>query len=341
MRAARLHGPKDVRIETVPDPVAGPGQVLVRVRAVSVCPSDWRLWESGDAGDAPLTAPIIQGHEFAGDVAGMAGDVGDLALGTRVAVDPSWHCGTCDMCRRGLQNVCRNVVFPSFPPHDGGLAEYIACPRFAVCPLPDAVSYEQGALVEPLGVAIHAVRLGFPQPTCPAGPILIMGAGLIGLCALQLVRLRGAEDVTVVEPIEGRRRLAQELGAGRVAQSVEQLAEQGFEAERVLECSGYSGAVAQAMPLTAPGGHILVVGIPHPERIEFEANVPRRRELTLTFTRRSRDTLGEAVELVATGAVDLKALPIKRFSLEQTSEAIAATGERPGDMLRAVVDPQA
>lgn len=336
MRAARLHARQDVHIEQLPDPQAGPGQVLVRVRAVAICPSDWRLWESGDAGDAPLQAPIIQGHEFSGDVVALGEGVDAGLLGARVAVEPSWHCGRCDLCRRGLFNICRHVIFPSFPPRDGALAELIACPAVNVCRLPESLSYEEGALVEPLGVSVHALRLA---PPAAGEPVLILGAGVIGLCVLQLARLRGCGEVTVVEPVGGRRELAARFGAQRVVASHQDLLRERFEAPVVYECSGFSGAVRQSLELASPGGKAVVVGIPHPERVEFDANLPRRKELTMLFTRRSRDSLPEAIELVASGQVNLRALPVRRFSLEQTAAAIAATGERPGDMLRAIVLP--
>jgi len=303
---------------------------------VAICPSDWRLWESGDAGGAPLREPIIQGHEFSGDVVAVGPGVAEPPVGARVAVEPSWHCGLCDLCRWGLFNLCRTVVFPSFPPHNGALAELIACPDVNTHPLPDTLSYEEGAMVEPLGVALHAIRLATPQPW---DRVLVLGAGIIGLCVLRLCVLRGAGDVTVVEPIEGRRGWAEAWGATRVLASSEGLLAEGFEAEAVHECSGFSGAIAECLTLAAPGGRVVVVGIPHPERVEFEAYVPRRKELTVLFTRRSRDALAEAVELVERGAVDLASLPVRRYGLEQTAEALAATGARPGDMLRAIVEP--
>lgn len=341
MRAARLHAARDVRLEEVPTPAPGPGEVLVRVRAVGICPSDWRLWDSGDAGGAPLTGPIIQGHEFSGDVAQVGAEVArkrtfaesaSLAPGDRVAVEPSWHCGRCDQCLRGRYNICRHVRFPSFPPTDGALAEYVACPAVNVVKLPRGVDYVTGALAEPLGVALHALRLAAPAPQ---ERLLILGAGMIGLCVLQIARLRGLGEVTVIEPVAGRRALARRLGAAEVLAAPPDAG--ALEADVVLECSGFSGAVEEALELASPGGKVVVVGIPHPETVTFEANRPRRKELTMIFTRRSCDTLQEALALLADGTVNLDATPVRRFSLEQVTEALEATAARPGDMLRAVV----
>lgn len=336
MKAARLYGAKDVRIEQVPDPEPGAGEVLMRVRAVSICPSDWRLWVDGDAGGAPLQEPIIQGHEFSGDVIEQGAGVTDPPIDARIAVEPTWHCGECDMCRRGMVHLCRNVVFPSFPPYDGALAELIACPIENVEELPQDTSYIDGALTEPMGVAMHGVRLA------DAGPdqqVAILGAGAVGLFTLMLCKLDGIEDVTIVEPVEGRRELAAQYGASRTARTYQELTGEGYEPEVVLECSGSPGAAAEAMELAGLAAKVIVVGIPHPETISFEAHLPRRKELTIIFSRRSRETLRDCVELVGSGKIDMGAIPVRRYSLEETSAAIAATADRPGDMLRAIVEP--
>jgi L-iditol 2-dehydrogenase len=336
MKAARLHAPRDIRIEEIPTPRPAAGEVLVRVRAVSICASDWRLYTDGHSGGVVPDHPIIQGHEFAGDVVALGEGVTAPSVGTRVAVEPSWHCGRCDQCQRGYTNICRNVVFPSFPPRDGALAEYIACPVTCVCPLPETVSYAEGALVEPLGVAIHAVRLARPQ----AGErIVILGAGAIGTCTLLVLKAYGCSLPAVVEPVAGRREWPARLGAAPLVADYQELLNAGIEADIVFECSGDNAALAQAMRLARPAGRVMMVGIPQPEQVSFDASVARRRELTVVFTRRSRDTLTEAVGLAATGRVDLAAFPIRRYSLAQAMAAMEATGARPGDMLRAVVFP--
>ncbi len=335
MRAARLHAARDVRVEEVPTPTPAVGQVLVRVRAVAICPSDWRLYADGNAGGAPLQEPIIQGHEFAGDVVALGPDVAGPPVGTRVGVEPSWHCDKCDMCAQGRFNICRNIVFPSFPPHDGALAEYIACPVINVQALPDHVSYAEGALVEPLGVAMHAVRLADPKPD---DRVVILGAGAIGLFALSLLKLAGIKRVTVVEPVEGRRELAGRLGASGTAPFYKKLLEDGH-GDIVIECSGESGATEQALEVADHGGKVVAVGIPRPETVCFEAFVPRRKELTLIFSRRSRDTLADALEMVSSGDIPVREMPMRQFSLDRIPEAMEATAARPGDMLRAIVEP--
>jgi len=336
VRAARLHAARDVRIDEVPTPEAGPGEVLVRVRAVAICPSDLRLYQDGHASGVVPDHPMIQGHEFSGEVAALGQGVGGPVVGTPVAIEPSWHCGECDVCLSGHENLCRNVIFPSFPQRDGALAEYIACPSFAVRALPESASFTEGALIEPLGVGIHAVRLSGAQH---GYRIAILGAGTIGMCVMLALSARGVTQIALADPIAARREWPGELGASPLGASYEELLEAGVEADVVFECSGDNAAVEQAMRLARPAGRVIVVGIPHPDEVRFDSTVPRRRELTVTFSRRSRDTLDEAIDLIASGAVDLAALPVRQYALDQTAEAMEATAARPGDMLRAIVEP--
>ena len=340
MRAARLHAARDVRIEHVPRPEPGVGEALIRVHAVSICPSDWRMYADGHAGGVVPERPIVQGHEFSGEVVALGPDSDPslaVQIGARVAVEPSWPCGECDMCVAGRGNICRHVRFPSFPPVDGALAEYIACPIGALAVLPDGVPYELGALAEPLGVSMHAVRLA---GSIHGAGVCILGAGVIGIGCLVLVVRKGAGPVTVVEPIGDRRTLPTALGAHAVVPHMESLLATGYEADIVLECSGDSSALDQAVRLARPGGRIVVVGIPRDERITFDMSIARRRELTVVFSRRSHDTITEAVRLMADGEVDLSVLPMVRYTLDDTEAAMILTGS-PGPFLRAVVMPQA
>lgn len=335
MRAARLHAAGDVRIESVPVPTPGHGEVLLRVRAVTICPSDWRMYVDGHAGGVRPERPIIQGHEFAGEVAACGPDVASPCVGARVAVEPSWACGTCDMCLAGKGNICRRVRFPSFPPVDGALAEYVACPATAACAMPDSISYEEGALTEPLGVSMHAARLA---DLSRGDSVCILGAGLIGIGALLLCREAGAGPIAVVEPIAERQAWPREHGADLAAPTHGDLLREGYEADVVLECSGDAEALDQAVRLTRPGGRIVVVGIPRDERITFDMSIARRRELTVVFSRRSHNTLAASIEWMASGGAGLRGLPMRRFALEETEEALRLTGS-PGAALRAVVLP--
>ena len=339
MKAARLVSPREIAIFDEPAPPPGPGEVLVRVLIVAICPSDLGLFVEGHSSGVQPDHPMVQGHEFSGVIAQLGEGVDpELQVGMRVAVEPSWHCGHCDLCRRGLENLCRNIIFPSFPQQDGALREFIACPAHAVCPVPDSVGPVEAALIEPLGVAVHAVRLA---GLTGGERVVIQGAGTIGLSVLQLARAAGVVAVGIVEPRDDRRELALQLGAEFVCESWEGVGEAWGRPEEepsvVFECSGDAAAFEQAMHICTPAGRIVVVGIPHPDGISFEMRVPRRKELTVIFSRRSRNVLQESVDLVARGTVDLTVYPVRRFPLERTQEAMERALLKPPGLLRAVV----
>jgi L-iditol 2-dehydrogenase len=308
---------------------------LVRVRAVCICPSDWRMYADGHAGGVVPDRPIIQGHEFAGDVVELGADAEGVQIGSRVAVEPSWPCGGCDICLAGRGNICRRVRFPSFPPVDGALAELIACPVSALAVLPDSLSYVDGALAEPLGVSMHAVRLAQARPGEHA---CVLGAGVIGIGCLLMLRRAGIEAIAGVEPLAERRPYAARLGAEPVTACSAELEAADYEADMVLECSGDEAGLDQAVRLARPGGRVIVVGIPRQERVEFDMSIARRRELTVICSRRSHDTIAEAVNLMATRQLDLSDIPTRSFGLGETEEALRLTGE-PGAVLRYFVRP--
>ena len=321
--------------------VAAPGpqahEVLVRVRAVAICASDIEMYENGCAsGGVYPSGPISQGHEFSGEIVAVGEGAEVPPVGTRVAVEPSWHCGECDMCREGLYNLCRNIVFPSFPPRDGATAEYITCPDYSVAALPDKVSDIEGALTEPLGVGIHAVRLAQLSGN---EKVAILGAGMVGISTMLAAQVQGIDTFYVAEPVAERRKYAEQMGAQVTAAGAGELLGAGLEPHVVFECSGDNAALGQALDLVRPNGRVIVVGIPDPLEICFDSGRPRRTQISITFSRRSLNTLETAVALVAGGQVDLSAIPVRTFSLDEAPQAFALAAQGPGPALRLVVIP--
>jgi (R,R)-butanediol dehydrogenase/meso-butanediol dehydrogenase/diacetyl reductase len=213
VRAALYHGPGDVRIETVPDPAPGPGEVLVRPLHNGLCGTDLHQFYDGPM--APVPLPIIVGHVFSGEVVELGpGDTpGALAPGDLVAVAPLWTCGECTHCSAGHHNLCEQMMCHGMGTGGGGLAEYTVVKASMAHRLPDGVSAEAGALAEPLSVAYHAVRQSRPEPGRPA---VVFGAGPIGIGCFLGLRAEGVEDVIVVEPAEDRRAAASTVGAETV-----------------------------------------------------------------------------------------------------------------------------
>ncbi len=192
MKSIRLHGTGDLQIHEEPVPVAGEGQKLVRVKAVGVCGSDLHWFSGGEIGDAKLERPLVLGHEFAGE----------LEDGQRVAIDPAISCGHCEFCKRGHPNLCSSIIFAGYGTQDGSLREYMEWNEKCLFPLPDSLTFEDGAMLEPLGVAIHAVDLAHLKTGMTVG---VFGCGPIGLLIIQMAKLSGAANIIATDKLRPSR----------------------------------------------------------------------------------------------------------------------------------------
>jgi L-iditol 2-dehydrogenase len=324
MRAAVLTGPRAFRLETVRDPAPGDGEVLVRVAAAGICGTDYRIW----TGERRVPYPLIPGHEFIGDVVAVGAGVGRVAPGARVAVEPNWGCGACDLCREGSGNLCLARTAVGID-RDGGFAELAALPERACWPAPPRLASEVLLFAEPLAVVLRAVSRGAPQPGETAA---VVGAGTLGLLALQLLRERGCR-VLVVARSDRRLGLARELGAestvAGTGQGVVDAARRfsGRDGvDLVVETAGTAEAVELCLGLVGlvrPGGRVVLTGLPHdPARIEFFWVV--RREIDIRGSMIYRDEFGEAVALLAGGDVRVAPLLTHRFPLAAIDAALAA-----------------
>jgi L-iditol 2-dehydrogenase len=337
MKVARLHGLGDVRVHEEPDPVPGDGDTLVRVTAVGLCGSDLHWYSEGGIGDAQLSSPLVLGHELAGVVAS-----GPHA-GRRVAVDPASPCGHCEDCVRGNGNLCRTVRFVGHGTNDGGLRELMAWPGHLLHPVPDSVSDADAAMLEPLGVALHAHDLARPR----AGEaVAVVGCGPIGLCLVQLARSTGAGQVVAVEPLAHRRAAAAAMGADVVLDPGDPGAAQavldatgGRGVEVAFEVAGNDPAVAVAVGAAAPGGQVILAGIPGGDSTSFPASVARRKGLTLKLSRRMKEMYPRTTRLVERGLVDVRSVVTHTFDLDHVDEAFRAAESRVG--LKVVVTPGA
>ncbi len=338
MLCARCTAPGHVSIVDAEDPQILPNEVLVAVRAVSICPSDHHVFREGHSSGVYPDHPMILGHEFAGVVAAVGVEAQAPPVGTPVAVEPAWHCGVCDLCRRGLTNICRNVIFPSYPNRDGALAEFIACPAFSIYTMPEGMGFPEAAFSEPVGVAVHAERLARVQP---GEVVAILGAGVIGVSLLEIALLHGARAVYVVEPREARRAFPASHGATRVVATVEELIGEIGGGENgpsvVFEATTGPSALAQALALCEPAGRVVTIGIPHENEAVFEPSTPRRKELTVHFARRSRDALEEALALVGSHRIHAHEWERREFPLTETQAAFESSICPPGGVLRSVV----
>jgi len=236
-RAAVLHAPGDVRVEERPMPSPGAREVVVEVTAVGVCGSDVHYYEHGRIGDHVVRAPMILGHESAGNVVEVGSEVSRHAVGDRVTLEPGVPCGRCVQCRAGRYNLCPDVVFFATPPVDGAFANFVAIHEDFAFALPDGMSDEVGALMEPLSVGIWACR----KAGVSAGDrVLVTGAGPIGLLAAQVALAFGATEVSVSDVNEHRLGVAAATGATRTLGPDDDPG----EVDALIECSGHPAAVA-------------------------------------------------------------------------------------------------
>jgi L-iditol 2-dehydrogenase len=334
MKVARLHGVGDIRISTEPDPVPTADESLVRIRAVGLCGSDLHWFGQGGIGDAVIADPLVLGHELAGVVEGGPLD------GQRVAVDPSISCGTCPQCWEGNRNLCRRVRFAGHGGTDGGLRELITWPTALLHPVPDTVSDADVAMLEPLGVALHAVDLGHVSI---GDTVVVVGCGPIGLCMIQLARVAGAGRVVALEPLAHRRADAARLGADVVIDPGDPechaaLADAtGDGAHVVLEIAGTDAAVELALAAARPGARVVLAGIPDEDSTTFPASLARRNGLSLVFCRRMKEMYHRTTPLVAAGRVDVTSIVTDTFGLADVAEAFRLAARRAGG--KVIVDP--
>jgi L-iditol 2-dehydrogenase len=332
MKVARLHGANDVRIHDEDKPQAPEGSSLVRVTAVGLCGSDLHWFTDGGIGDAQLGGrPLVLGHEFAGVAEGGPLD------GRRVAVDPAIPDFTCEQCLEGNHNLCRGITFAGHGSCDGGLREYVAWPDRRLHPIPDSVSDAGGAVLEPLGVALHAFDLGHVRV---ASSVAVVGCGPIGLLLVQVARAAGARSVLAVDPLPHRRAAAVALGAdAALSPDGAAQAAQAGEVEVAFEAAGADDAVAVALRLARPGARVVLAGIPDSDTTTFSASLARRKGLTLVLVRRMKEMYPRAISLAERGVVDLDAVVSATYPLTAAAEALAAAAARTG--LKVVVRPPA
>jgi L-iditol 2-dehydrogenase len=330
MLAARLHGPSDLRIDHLPHPGAPErGEVLLRVRVTGLCGSDLHSYQDARIGDTPVQNPMILGHEFSARVDTVGSESTDglnqpLQPGARVAVDPAQPCGHCELCQRGHPNLCRHLSFCGNFPVGGSLCEWMRMPAHCCFPMPDEIDDEEAALLEPLGVAIHAVDLARLRV---AQTVVILGAGPIGLLLLEVARLAGAGAVWVSDPLSWRLQKAQALGGRPLLGTADEILRQlhreteGRGVDVVIEAAWGGDTVAQAAELVCLGGRVVLVGIPSDDRLTLKHSTARRKGLTIAMSRRMKHCYPRALDLARQRRIDLKGLISHRFSLQEAVEA--------------------
>jgi 2-desacetyl-2-hydroxyethyl bacteriochlorophyllide A dehydrogenase len=315
MRAAIVDRPGEIRVGDVPDPKPGERQVVVKVGACGICGTDLHI---ADGHFPPTPYPIVPGHEFAGEIVELGADVPpEWKVGDRVAVDPSLYCGYCTPCRSGHGNLCANWNATG-DTVDGAFAEYVAVPADTCHRMPDSMTWEQGAIVEPVSCAVHGVR----RIGVEAGErFLVVGAGTMGLIMQQLLQRSGAE-VTVVDRNASRLPRATGLGATAVAEDVSALDGELYDA--AVDCTGAAPAIESAFDALRRGGRLLVFGVaPAEARVALSPFRIYNDEITIVGSMAVLNSYANALDLVAKGFIDTEALITDTLPLEQYPDALA------------------
>jgi (R,R)-butanediol dehydrogenase/meso-butanediol dehydrogenase/diacetyl reductase len=353
MRAARFHGVRDIRIDEVPEPDGdlGPRELLVTPRWCGICGTDLHEFTAGPiiipTEPHPMTGaslPQILGHEFAGDVAAVGADVTNVRVGDRVSIMPLAYCGECHFCRRGLNNLCPKMACVGLMTPWGGFSSAAVVRDYQVSALPESVSYEQGALIEPAAAAAYGVERGGVRA---GDSVLVTGAGPIGALAVLAAFAAGAGTVYLSEPNAKRRARAEVLGATAILDPTaddigETLREatDGLGVDVAIECAGLEAALTDCLGAVRPRGTIAQVGL-HMAPARIDAMTFAMRELTLVGTwGYSVHDWPRLIAQVASGAFPVERVVTDRIELAHlVDRGFEVLGETGNDQIKVLVAP--
>ncbi len=319
MRAAVLRAPRELVVEERTVPLPGPDEVLVAVTSVGTCGSDVHYYEHGRIGDYVVRAPLVLGHEAGGRVVRVGSAVSEARIGERVSIEPGFPCRRCAECRRGRYNLCPSIAFFGTPPVDGAFCEYVAVPADFAHPVPDSMSDDAAALVEPLSVGVWANR---KAATGAGTALLVSGAGPVGLLVTSVAAAMGASDIVVSDVDPGRLELAKRYGATETVDARDPGALDGTEVDAYVDCSGVPAAIATGVLSVRPAGTVVLVGMGSDE-VTLPMSRIQNREVSVTGTFRYANTWPTAIDLVASGRVDLDGLVTAHVDLEHVEDALA------------------
>ncbi len=319
MRSAVYYAKQDMKIEERDLPVVGEQEVLIQVKACGICGTDVHIYE-GDKGSADVNQPTVLGHEFSGLVTQVGASVTRFQVGDRVCVDPNWYCGNCDPCRDGVVHYCENMESYGVT-LDGGFQEYCAVNERQVYKLGDNTSYEEGAMVEPLGCCLH----GIDMCEIKAGDkVVVIGGGMIGLIMVQLAKLEGASHVALIEPVESKREVGILMGADLTIDPMNQDTKAELEAagfrrvNTVIECVGHPGTIEQAIDIAGYHSVVMMFGLTKPdETIPVKPFELFKKEVVLKASFINPCTHNRALDLIDNKRIDVSSMVYDVCGLEE------------------------
>ena len=308
-----------------PDPAAG--EVLVRLRAVGICGSDMHWYKEGGIGTSLAVYPQVLGHEPAGEIVGVGPGVDGLRAGQRVAVEPAITCGCCEFCRSGHHNNCVGSIFLGSPQMPGLFREYAVVPQRNVVPIPDAMSFVDATVLEPLAVILHILEL---TDIHLGDTVAVMGAGPIGLLTASVARIAGASRIFIADRIPHRLRLARDIGfdcaieIGKFEQAVmDETGGRGVDI--VLDAAAALQTINMSIAIARLGGRIVLIGIPSEMELNVDVHTAMAKELNIQTVKRSNHNAHGAIGLMESGRIDSR-IVTHRLPLEKTPEAFELLG---------------
>lgn len=343
MKRIALNQPGHFEIQTTEMPHIREATALVRINAVGICGSDMHLYRKGHIGNIKMTDPLVLGHECMGQVEAVGANVSPDLIGCRVAVEPAIPCGKCRWCKNGLQNVCPEVGFLGLPPTHGAMQEYIVHPAHRLERLPDSLTDAEGVMMEPLAIALHAIRLVKVKPN---QTIVILGTGVIGTCVMQLLGLYDHLRIVCVDRLKDRLDRVEQMGAYRTVlyisreQALQSIrdATNGLGADIVFECAGTPDTLWLMCEAAGPAGHIAAIGSNPDDQVIYSSGTSRRKGLTIRCVRRSLNTLDACIRLAEKGRIDAKSLVTHTFPASQADTAFQRVESYGHGVLKALID---
>ena len=343
MKAVVLTGIRQMELRDVPEPnIKNDTDVLLKIEMVGVCGSDVHYYETGRIGSQVVEYPFILGHECAATVKAVGRAVTRVEVGQKIVVEPAASCHECDQCKMGRENTCRELRFLGTPGQgDGCLCEYIVMPQECCFPTKGAITLEQGVLCEPFAIGVYSVR----QAQMPKNArVAILGSGPIGLSCMAASQAERAETIYMTDKIEERMEVAKRAGATWVGNPEKQdvvksiLEREPLGIDVVYECAGEQDTLDDGIELLRPGGRLILIGAPRFERVSFIIDKIRRKEITIVNIRRQNGCTQRAIDLIASGRVNLDFMITHRFKIEQTQEAFDMVGEYRDGVIKALIE---
>lgn len=343
MNAAILDKPFSIDVNEIKIPVPKKNEALVRVRCIGICGSDVHYYEYGKIGRYVVKQPLILGHELAGDVVEVGADVKDVVPGDRVAVEPGVICGTCDFCKSGRYNLCPDVEFMATPPIDGAWAEYVTVRSDFLHKLPDSLSYEEGALLEPLSVGFHALNRANVKPF---DRILVTGLGPIGLLTIKAAQAYGVNEIYASDVVPYRLQKAKELGVTATINPLEDSVEAFLTkatdhkgVDVVVETSGNSKVISSTIELVKRGGRVVLVGLPTTEKTEMNISHFIDSEIDLYGVFRYANTYPSAIQALKGSSHNIEDVITHKYSLCEIKEAVELARTDKGSSIKIMIYP--